>query len=68
MDKGKVTALSLLDLAAAFDTTVHKILLYHLKQWFSLSGLALSGSHLAYIPVCVNQHTSAPTVLKCDVP
>ena len=41
MDDGKVTALTLLDLSAAFDTIDHIILLRRLDDWFGVSGKAL---------------------------
>ena len=42
IDNGKVTALILLDLSAAFDTIGHDILITRLSTWYGISGTALS--------------------------
>ena len=42
IDNGKVTALTLLDLSAAFDTIDHNILITRLSTWYGISGTALS--------------------------
>ena len=40
MDKGDVTALTLLDLSAAFDTFVHATSTDRLSDWYGISGQA----------------------------
>ena len=40
-DAGKVTALTLLDLSAAFNIIDHTILLRRLDDWFGVTGKAL---------------------------
>ena len=42
LDKGHVTALILLDLAAAFDTIDHNTLTNKLAEWYGVSGMALA--------------------------
>ena len=37
MDKGKVTALTLLDLSPAFDTIDHSIFIKRLTMWYGIS-------------------------------
>ena len=42
LDKGHVTALTLLDLFAAFDTIDHNTLTNRLAEWYGVSGMALA--------------------------
>ena len=42
MDAGRITALTLLDLSAAFDTINHTIILSRLNDWFGITGKALN--------------------------
>ena len=72
MDCGKVTALILLDLSAAFDTVNHTILLHRLENWFGITGLALQWFK-SYLKcrsqsVSVNGLLSEPSKLDCGVP
>ena len=45
MDSGKVTALTLLDVSAAFDTIDHSILLQRLEMWYGFGGVVISWLH-----------------------
>ena len=72
MDRGEVTALTLLDLSAAFDTIDHKLLFSRLHSWFGVTGLALNwfSSYLTdraqQVKLC--NLLSSPATLKFGVP
>jgi hypothetical protein len=72
MDQGKVTALLLLDLSAAFDTVDHAILIHRLENWFGITGVALNWfkSYLQNRTQSVSIHglLSKTANLDCGVP
>ena len=72
MDDGRVTALTLLDLSAAFDTIDHNILLSRLDDWFGVTGKALNWfkSYLTgrYQMIKIGDCLSSKADLKFGVP
>jgi hypothetical protein len=72
MDSGKITALILLDLSAAFDTVDHKILLHRLETNIGITGAALRWcqSYLQNRSQCVRigQSSSEAVALDYSVP
>ena len=68
-DKRKVTALTLLDLSAAFDTIDHNILIKRLSLWYGISGTALRwfSSYLTGRHQTANCF-SAAIPISCSVP
>ena len=72
MDKGRVTALTLLDLSAAFDTIDHHILVNRLEQQFSITGRPLQWlkSYLSdrFQRVKINNSLSSSARLSFGVP
>ena len=72
MDDGKITALVLLDLSAAFDTVDHKILLSRFQYHLGIHDIALDWckSYLLNRPlhVCIGNAISKPVILEYSVP
>ena len=72
MEKQDCTALTLLDLSAAFDTIDHRILLDRLKEWFGLDDVALDWvvSYLKHLfqSVQISSTRSNPIELIFGVP
>jgi len=72
LDRGDVAALALLDLSAAFDTVDHNILLRHLRESYSISGVALTWISLYLADrqqsVCHTGSQSAQECIKFCVP
>ena len=72
MDDGKITALVLLDLSAAFDTVDHKILLSRLQYHLGIHDIALDWckSYLLNRPqhACIGNAISKPVILDYSVP
>ena len=71
-DRGELTALSLLDLSAAFDTIDHDLVLSRLTEWFGIDGVVLQWVR-SYLSgrsqlVKVNGVLSTPQLLLCGVP
>ena len=71
-DRGELTALSLLDLSAAFDTIDHDLLLSRLTEWFGIEGVVLQWvrSHMTGPSQLVKATgvLSTPQLLLCGVP
>ena len=72
LDKGYVTALTLLDLFAAFDTIDHNTLTNRLAEWYGVSGMALAWfkSHLCgkYQKNKIEKYFSDSSLLEHGVP
>ena len=72
MEKQEVTALTALDLSAAFDTVIHEILIGVLEHQFGITNSALSWIKAYLYPrkfiVDINGHSSREIDLKYSVP
>ena len=70
-DRGELTALSLLDLSAVFDTIDHDLLLSRLTEWFGIDGVVLqwARSYLTSRSQLVKVNVlSTRQLLLCGVP
>ena len=72
MDGGRVTALILLDLSAAFDTLDHKSITDLLSNWYGIDGIALEW-FVSYLSgreqkVKLMDCLSSPAEITCGVP
>ena len=72
MNRQEVTALTLLDLSAAFDTIDHGILFKILKEWSGVTGLALKWIQSYLADHCqlvqLDNVKSSSTILRFGVP
>ena len=72
MDEGRVTALTLLDLSAAFDTLDHSSMTNLLSTWYGSDGIALDWfvSYLSDLKhkVKLMECLSSPAEVACGVP
>ena len=72
MDEGRVTALTLLDLSAAFDTLDHSSITNLLSTWYGIDGIALDW-FVSYLSdrkqeVKLTDCLSSPAEVACGVP
>ena len=72
LDKGNCVLLCMLDLSAAFDLVVHKILIQRMREELGISGVALnwfsSYLHARTQSVAVGTGVSKPVELETGVP
>ena len=72
MDEGRVTALTLLDLSAAFDTLDHSSITNLLSTWYGIDGIFLDW-FVSYLSdrkqkVKLKDCLSSPAEVACGVP